>query len=66
MISLYNGRIIVERRTLAENWRAKFRIPGLPETIIDLCTPNVQDAYIRAQYHYLALRKNQPIEEMYE
>ena len=62
MIVLYSGRVIVERLKLSENWRAKIRLPGRPETIIDLCTPDVREAYIRAQYHYLALRKKQPIE----
>ena len=64
MIVLYSGRVIVERLRLSDNWRAKFRLPGRPETILDLCTPDVREAYIRAQYHYLALRKNQPIEEI--
>ena len=64
MITLYNGRIIVERLSLSANWRAKFRIPGIEPTIIDLCTPDVREAYIRAQYHYLALRKKQQIEKI--
>jgi len=64
MIVLYSGRVIVERLRLSDNWRAKIRLPGRAETIIDLCTPDVREAYIRAQYHYLALRKNQPIEEI--
>jgi len=62
MITLYNGRIIVERLSLSANWRARYRIPGIDPTIIDLCTPDVREAYIRAQYHYLALRQKQPIE----
>jgi len=66
MISLYNGRIIVERRTLSENWRAKFRLPHRDETIIDLCTPDVREAYIRAQYHYVALLHNEPFEKIEE
>ena len=64
MIVLYSGRVIIERLRLSANWRAKIRLPGRPETILDLCTPDVREAYIRAQYHYLALRKNQPIEEI--
>jgi hypothetical protein len=66
MISLYNGRIIVERRLLSENWRAKFRLPNRDETIIDLCTPDVREAYIRAQYHYVALLNNEPFEKIEE
>jgi len=66
MISLYNGRIIVERRTLSENWRAKFRLPHRDEIIIDLCTPDVREAYIRAQYHYVALLNNEPFEKIEE
>jgi len=62
MIVLYSGRIIVERLSLSTNWRARYRIPGIDPTIIDLCTPDVREAYIRAQYHYLALRQKQPIE----
>jgi hypothetical protein len=62
MITLYNGRIIVERLSLSANWRARYRIPGIDPTIIDLRTSDVREAYIRAQYHYLALRQKEPFE----
>jgi len=64
MIVLYSGRIVIERLSLAENWRAKYRIPGIEPLIVDLCTPDVREAYIRAQYHYLAIRQKQPIEKI--
>jgi len=64
MIVLYSGRIVIERLSLSQNWRAKYRIPGIEPLIIDLYTPDVREAYIRAQYHYMSLRQNQPIEEI--
>lgn len=64
MIVLYGGRLIVERRKLSENWRGKFRLPRDKERIIDLGTPDVREAFIRAQYHYMALKSVQPVEEV--
>lgn len=66
MINLYSGRVIIERRKLSENWSAKFKVPKRPELTIDLCTPDIREAYIRAQYHYLALHQNQPVEQVEE
>lgn len=66
MITLYAGRLVIERRRLSENWRATIRLAGAPERNIDLCTPDVREAFIRAQHHYLALRNGQTFEEVQE
>jgi len=66
MITLYGGRLILERRKLSENWRAIINIPGLDQHTIDLCTPDLREAFIRGQYHYIALRNRQPVEEIIE
>ena len=64
MINLYNGRLVIERRSLADNWRAVLRMPKDVERIYDLGTPDVREAFIRGQYHYMALHKKQPVEEV--
>lgn len=66
MINLYNGRLIIERRKLCENWRAKYKLPNLQECTIDLRTKDVREAFIQAQYHYLALRNNQSVVDVEE
>ena len=66
MISFYHGRLLIDRRSLSENWRAIIRLPRMDRVEIDLCTPDMREAYLRAQYHYLALRMQQPIEEVKE
>jgi hypothetical protein len=64
MIVLYGGRLVIERRKLSENWRGIFKMPRDQERIIDLGTPDVREAFIRGQYHYMALHRKQPVEEV--
>jgi len=66
MITLYAGRLVIERRRLSENWQATIRLAGAPERHIDLCTPDVREAFIRAQHHYMALRNGQTFDEVQE
>lgn len=64
MITLYGGRLVIQRLSLAENWQATVKLPLHEKRRIDLMTPDVTQAYIRAQYHYLALRDSLPVEEV--
>jgi hypothetical protein len=66
MIVLYNGRLVIERKKLSKNWQANYKIPNTEERIIDLCTNNVQEAFITAQYNYFAIRDNKTYEEVVE
>jgi hypothetical protein len=66
MINLYNGRLIIQRRKLCENWRAKYNLPNQKEHIIDLLTKDIREAFIQAQYHYIALRSNQSFVDVEE
>ena len=66
MICLYNGRLIIERLTLRDNWRGKYKFPNSDLVVIDLCTPDIRQAFVRAQYHYVALRDKQPVEQVQE
>lgn len=66
MISFYHNRLLLDRRSLCENWRATVRLPHMDPVEIDLGTPEMREAYLRAQYHYLALRTKQPVEEVAE
>jgi hypothetical protein len=66
VISFYHGRLQIDRRSLCENWRAIVRMPRSDQIEIDLGTPDMREAHLRAQYHYLALRMKQPIEEVKE
>jgi hypothetical protein len=63
MIRLYNGRLIIERLKLSDNWQATYKLPNSEQITIDLCTPDIRQAFVRAQYHYLALRDKQPVEQ---
>lgn len=64
MITLYGGRMVLERRSLAENWKAIIKIPLRDKRLVDLMTPDVKQAFIRAQYHYIALRDHLSVEEV--
>lgn len=64
MITLYGGRMVLERRNLAENWHATIKLPLNDKRQVDLMTPDVRQAYIRAQYHYIALRDHLTLEEV--
>lgn len=64
MITLYGGRLVIERRSLSENWQATVKLPLHDKRHIDLMTPDVTQAYVRAQYHYLALRDHLSMEEV--
>jgi hypothetical protein len=66
MICLYNGRLIIERLKLSDNWQATYKLPNSEQITIDLCTPDIRQAFVRAQYHYLALRDKQPVEQVQE
>lgn len=66
MITLYAGRLVIERRKLSDNWSATIKLAHQAERVIDLCTPDVREAFIRAQHHYLALRHGQTFEEVQE
>jgi hypothetical protein len=66
MIRLYNGRLIIERLKLSDNWQATYKLPNSEQITIDLCTPDIRQAFVRAQYHYLALRNKQPVEQAQE
>lgn len=64
MITLYGGRVVLERRSLAENWQVVIKLPLQSKHSIDLMTPDVKQAFIRAQYHYIALRDHLSVEEV--
>lgn len=66
MIVLYNGRLVIERKKLSKNWQANYKVPNTEERTIDLCTHNVQEAFITAQYNYFAIRDNKTYEEVAE
>ena len=66
MISFFHGRLLIDRRSLSDNWRAIIRLPRMDRVEIDLGTPDMREAYLRAQYHYLARRTRQPVEEVKE
>jgi len=66
MIVLYNGRLVIERKKLSKNWHAIYKVPNTEERTIDLCTNNVQEAFITAQYNYFAIRDNKTYEEVVE
>jgi len=66
MIVLYNGRLVIERKKLSKNWHAIYKVPNTEERTIDLCTNNVQEAFITAQYNYFAIRDNKTYEEVAE
>jgi hypothetical protein len=59
MINLFNGRVVLERRTLVENWRAKVKLPkqGGASVVIDLQTTQLKIAFVRAHNIYQSLRK---------
>jgi hypothetical protein len=66
VINLFNGRVVLERRTLVENWRAKVKLPkqGGAQITIDLQTTDLKLAFVRAQNIYRCLRKGEPLEEL--
>ncbi len=66
MINLFNGRVVLERRTLVENWRAKVKLPkqGGAQITIDLQTTDLKLAFVRAQNIYRCLRKGEPLAEL--
>lgn len=64
MINLYNGRIIIQRHSLAKNWSARIKLPNCEPVMIDLGTPDLRAAFICAQYNYLALYSGKSIEEI--
>lgn len=64
MIVLYGGRLVIQRRLLSENWKATIKVPTKNKAMIDLGTPDVREAFIRAQNHYLALRTNRAVAEV--
>lgn len=66
MINLYNGRVIIQRNSLAENWTVRIKLPHCEPVIIDLDTPDLRKAFIWAQYNYLSLYGNKPIVEIEE
>ncbi len=66
MIVLYNGRLVIERKKLSKNWHAIYKVPNTEERTIDLCTNNVQEAFITAQYNYFAIRDGKTYEEVAE
>ena len=66
MIVLYNGRLVIERKKLSKNWQAIYKVPNTEERTIDLCTNNVQKAFITAQYNYFAIRDDKTYEEVAE
>jgi len=63
MIVLYGGRVTIFRYTLSENWRVKLKLPVNDLREYDLGTPDVRQAYIRAQYHYMAWKHKISFEE---
>lgn len=66
MIVLYGGRLVLERRNLIEKWQVTIKVPLAGKRNIDLDTYDVREAFIRAQYHYMALKKNASYEEIEE
>lgn len=66
MIVLYGGRVVLERRSLVATWEATIKMPTQGKRLIDLDTFDINEAYIRAQYHYLALKKNLTFEQVKE
>lgn len=66
MIVLYGGRLVLERRSLSQNWKATLKIPAKGKVTIDLGTPDVREAFIRGQNHYLAVRTDRSVQEIEE
>jgi uncharacterized protein involved in tellurium resistance len=66
MINLYNGRVVIQRNSLAENWTVRIKLPNQEPVTIDLGTPNLRGAFICAQYNYLALYSGKSVEEIRE
>ena len=68
MIHLFNNRLILERRKLSENWRCRVRLGAKPEQQIevDLHTPDLRTAFIRANNIYIAFRKGQKLQPLDE
>ena len=66
MINLFNGRVVLERRTLVENWRAKVKLPkqGGAFVVIDLQTANLKTAFVRAHNIYQSIKKGQQYEHL--
>jgi len=66
MINLFNGRVVLERRTLVENWRAKVKLPkqGGAFVVIDLQTTHLKTAFIRAHNIYQSIKKGQEYKQL--
>jgi hypothetical protein len=66
VINLFNGRVVLERRRLVENWCAKVKLPkqGGAQITIDLQTTDLKLAFVRAQNIYRCLRKGEPLAEL--
>jgi hypothetical protein len=66
MINLFNGRVVLERRTLVENWRAKVKLPKQngASVVIDLQTTELKLAFVRAQNIYRCLKKGEGFGEL--
>lgn len=65
MINLYNGRVIIQRNSLAENWTARIKLPHCNPVTVDLGTSDLTAAFICAQYNYLALYSGKSVEEIW-
>lgn len=66
MINLFNGRVVLERRTLVENWRAKVKLPkqGGATVVIDLQTTHLKTAFVRAHNIYQSIKKGQAFQNL--
>ena len=66
MINLFNGRVVLERRTLVENWRAKVKLPkqGGATVVIDLQTTQLKTAFVRAHNIYQSIKKGQTYQSL--
>lgn len=66
MINLFNGRVVLERRTLVENWRAKVKLPkqGGNFIVIDLQTTHLKTAFVRAHNIYQSIKKGENYESL--
>lgn len=56
--------MVLERRNLVENWHATIKLPLQDKRQVDLMTPELRQAFIRAQYHYIALRDHLTVAEV--
>lgn len=65
MIVLYGGRVTIFRYKLSENWQLKLKLPGTVKEY-DLATPDIREAFIRGQYHYMAWKHKISFEEEVE